>query len=246
MPEPPAGPPQARVPEPEPAYSMTERLLRRRRNRQFLLAATVSAAVVLGGVALSAGIDDAGQDPGFDDAGAYAYPPAADPATGWDTPVTSGPAPDGGLPGAGLAPSGTAFPDSTAPLDSTSADAGTQLRELADADMPVLLSGVEGQWVAQLSSKRLGMVVDGVRYDDDAILDDHMALRASYSDVRLLWSGDWATFSSTDFWVTIVAVPYATPEAANAWCDGQGLSADACYAKRVGMSGGGDGNTLPR
>jgi hypothetical protein len=227
------------------AYSVAERLRRRRGQRQLLLAATISAAVVLGGVALSAGIDDAGQDPGFD-AGAYAYPPAAGPATGWDAPPISTSEQDTGVPGTGPIPSGTAFPGSTAPLDSTSADAGTQLRELADADLPVLRSSVEGLWVAQLSSKKPGMVVDGVQYDDAAVLDDHMALRNSYSDVRLLWSGDWATFSSADFWVTVVAVPYTTPEAANAWCDGQGLSPDACYAKRVSTSGGGDGNTVPR
>jgi hypothetical protein len=216
---------------------MTERLRRRRGNRLVLFATAVGASVVLAGVALAAAVDNAGQaaasDASDDDSG-YVYPQAVPPTvppTDWGTTTTYAPT-----------------PTTYAPVPSTDVamDAGSQLQQLAAADLPVLRSSVEGMWVAQLSSKRLHMEVDGVYYDDEAILADHMALRSAYQDVRLAWSGDWVTFSAPDFWVTFVAVPYSTPEAANAWCDAQGLPSDACYAKRVSVDGGGDGNTVPR
>jgi hypothetical protein len=42
------------------------------------------------------------------------------------------------------------------------------------------------------------------------ILNDHQQLPQSYSGVRFLWSGNWSTFSGSDFWVTIVGTGFGT------------------------------------
>lgn len=64
--------------------------------------------------------------------------------------------------------------------------------------------------------------------------------------MRLLWSGDYATYTYTDFWVTIVAIPFATADEALAWCDANGLPSDDCYAKLVSRAHGPDGSTRHR
>ena len=128
----------------------------------------------------------------------------------------------------------------------TTGDPATDLRMLAYGDLTFLSGSFDGVWLPQLSSKRVGMMVDGWYYDDAAILADHLALRSSYGNVRLVWSGDWVTFSAPDFWVTLVAEPFASPEGANAWCDSHGIGREDCYAKRLSTTGSGDGNTRPR
>jgi serine/threonine kinase PknH len=44
--------------------------------------------------------------------------------------------------------------------------------------------------VPQLSSKRPGVVDNGVVWDDAMTLQEYLQLRQRYLDVRLLWSGD--------------------------------------------------------
>lgn len=143
----------------------------------------------------------------------------------------------------------TELPTSTTSAVSTpdtTGDPGTDLRMLAYADLSILSASFDGVWLPQLSSKRVGMEVDGWYFDNAAILADHLALRSSYANVRLVWSGDWVTFSAQDFWVTLVAEPFTSPEGANTWCDNHGIGRDDCYAKRLSTTGPGDGNTKPR
>ena len=120
-----------------------------------------------------------------------------------------------------------------------------QLQTLADSDSATVESFV-GSWVPQLSSKRPGLVADGQTWDDAAILTDQRSLRTMHPDARLLWTGDFANYRGRNFWATVIGEPAPTAAAANAWCDGQGLDADHCYAVRLTHTGGPDGNAAMR
>ena len=99
-------------------------------------------------------------------------------------------------------------------------------------------------WLPQVSSKRPGLVAEGITWTNADILRDHLALRQRFPQARLVWSGDWTTFSSSNWWVTIVALPMTTPQQANGWCDAQGLDADHCFAKMISSVLGPDGTTV--
>jgi hypothetical protein len=88
-------------------------------------------------------------------------------------------------------------------------------------------------WVPQISSKRVGLVAQGIVWDNEQILDEHLRLRAMYPDVRLLWSGDWSTYDGSNFWVTVVGLHADNPDDVLAWCTRQGFSRDNCAAKVV-------------
>ena len=64
-------------------------------------------------------------------------------------------------------------------------------------------------------------------------LQEHLQLRQRYPGVRLLWSGDWSTFSAPDFWVTVAGITYADSAGALAWCRYQGFDRDHCAAKFI-------------
>ncbi|MFG1646518.1 zinc ribbon domain-containing protein [Amycolatopsis sp. NPDC049252] len=103
-----------------------------------------------------------------------------------------------------------------------------------------------GQWVPQLSSKNLGLVVGGVTYDYPAILADFRALHDRFPDAVMVNSSDYSNFSRKDFWVTLEASVFSSADAANAWCDEQGFAAQDCHASRLTHSGGPAGNSKPR
>ncbi|WP_433783317.1 hypothetical protein ACQPX6_25105 [Actinomycetospora sp. CA-101289] len=124
----------------------------------------------------------------------------------------------------------------TSPSRTLPAEPSAALQTQRGSDAGVAESMV-GSWAPQLSAKKEGLVVDGQTYDAAAILADHLRLRGEYPDAVLVWSGDYTSFRSTDFWITIVNRPFATPEAANAWCDSAGIGPDDCYAKRLSHSG---------
>jgi hypothetical protein len=90
--------------------------------------------------------------------------------------------------------------------------------------------------VPQLSSKRPGLVADGITWNNAETLREHLQLRLAYPEVRLLWSGDWSTFSGPDFWVTIAGVTFPDADGALGWCRGHNLDRDHCYAKLVSTS----------
>lgn len=107
------------------------------------------------------------------------------------------------------------------------------LRTIADADRPFVQRELADRWVPQLSSKRPGLVAEGITWDNAATLREHLQLRLHYPEVRLLWTGDWSTFSATDFWVTIAGVVFEGADGALAWCRDNHLDRDHCYAKLV-------------
>ncbi|CAM2845836.1 PQQ-binding-like beta-propeller repeat protein [Prescottella defluvii] len=149
-------------------------------------------------------------------------------------------------------PSGTSSPpafDSKASAvsrvdtESASRDA---LREQADADAPFVRSDLADRWVPLLSSKQPGLVADGITWNNAEILREHLDLRLRFPEVRLMWSGDWSTFTERDWWVTAAGVTFPTPEGANGWCDSKGFDADHCFAKLISTTHSVDGSTLYR
>lgn len=108
-----------------------------------------------------------------------------------------------------------------------------QLQQLANSDRPFVKSHLVDWWVPQLSSKRPGVRDEGVVWDNVRTLQERLQLRQRYPGVRLLWSGDWSTFSARDFWVTIAGVTFPESSGALAWCRGQALDSDHCAAKIV-------------
>lgn len=136
----------------------------------------------------------------------------------------------------GSAPTALPMPTAavTVPVPANSEAASlAQLRAFANADRSVVTSQLADRWVPQLSSKRVGLVAEGTTWNNSAILREHLQLRQQYPGARLLWSGDWSTFSAEDFWVTVAGVTFPDSSQALAWCRNEGFDRDHCYAKLV-------------
>jgi hypothetical protein len=101
-------------------------------------------------------------------------------------------------------------------------------------------------WVPQLSSKRPGLVANGITYDYQAIWSDFVNLRQRYPGALLLWSGDYSSFRYQDFWVVIASASFPSGESANGWCDSAGIGKDDCFAKRISHTGSYADSTLHR
>jgi len=117
------------------------------------------------------------------------------------------------------------------------------VRAIANADRPFVIGRLTDTWVPQLSSKRPGLVADGITWNNAEILREHLELRLKYPEVRLLWSGDWSTFSAPDYWITIAGVTFPDSGGALAWCRARGFDRDHCYAKLVSTTHPIDGST---
>ena len=131
------------------------------------------------------------------------------------------------------------------PAPSSAADPEDELRRRLDGDAATVESLV-GKWIPQLSSKREGDVVDGTRYDAAAVLADFNGWKERVPSSVLTRSERFTSFRGQDYWVTVAAEPFATAEAANAWCDTEGLAPGDCFAKRLSHTEGPGGNTRPR
>ena len=116
----------------------------------------------------------------------------------------------------------------------TAASACQQLRNQANTDYSVTAEQATGLWVPQLSSKRPGLVADGITWDCDTIWAEHVRLRATYS-AELLWSGDWPhTYGHDDYWVTVAGYTYDTAEGARQWCQDHGRDVpEHCYPTQI-------------
>lgn len=125
----------------------------------------------------------------------------------------------------------------------TEASAENQLRSIVANDRPFVAEVLTDQWVPQISSKRPGLVAEGQTWNNALTLGEHQRLRNVDSRVRLIWSGDWSTFSAPNFWVTILGIGYPTPEGALAWCRSAELDRDHCIAKLISTSHGVEGST---
>ena len=120
-----------------------------------------------------------------------------------------------------------------------------QLQQIANSDRPFVTANLTNWWVPQLSSKRPGVHDDGVDWDNARTLQEHRQLRQKYpgDEVRLLWSGDWSTFSAPDFWVTVAGVTFPESSGALAWCRSHDLDSHHCAAKIVSTTHPIDGST---
>jgi len=118
-------------------------------------------------------------------------------------------------------------------------DSLQQLQQLASSDRPFVQANLADSWIPQLSSKSSTQPWtvdpdDGVTYDPVRILREHQQLRQKYPGIiRLLWAGDWSTFSAPNFWVTVVASTFPESAGALAWCRSQGLDQDHCTATHL-------------
>jgi hypothetical protein len=101
------------------------------------------------------------------------------------------------------------------------------LNALADSDYPTVDSKLRDKWVPLLSARKSG---DQPAQD---ILKEHLKLRLSHPDVRLLRSSDWTTLSPPpDVWVTVLGTPFNDGNAANAGgCAAGKFAANDCFAK---------------
>lgn len=124
--------------------------------------------------------------------------------------------------------------------------AGAALTELAASDYPAVRANLANRWIPQISSKKLGLVTDGITYANPDILRDHLSLRQRYDGVRLVWSGNWTTFNGSNWWVTVVGAPYGDAAAANGWCDANNIDAWNCLAKYLSDTAGPGGTTITR
>ncbi|MGA9492884.1 MAG: serine/threonine-protein kinase [Mycobacterium sp.] len=164
----------------------------------------------------------------------HAVPPAT--ATGYPSPT---PAPEST---SEEAPSASTSTETTAP-ENSEAGSAQRLQELAASDRPYVGEVLADRWVPQLSSKRPGVFDEGHTWDNTETLQEHLRLRGRYPGVRLLWSGDWSTFSDSNFWVTIVGITFPDSSGALAWCKDRGFDADHCAAKVVSTSMPVEGST---
>ena len=120
------------------------------------------------------------------------------------------------------------------PAPPQSVSACLQLRNQANADYSPTATQAVGHWVPQLSSKRPGLVADGITWDCNSILAEHLRLRGLYG-AKLLWSGDWPhTFGHDDYWVTVAGYTYDTAEGARQWCQDHGRDVpEHCYPNQI-------------
>lgn len=133
------------------------------------------------------------------------------------------------------------YPQSTA--TTAALDPEQRLHQIAADDRPFVSTQLADRWVPQLSSKRPGVVDGGVVWNNAMTLQEHLNLRQRYPNARLLWSGDWSTFSASNFWVTVVGMTFAESAGPLAWCRSQGFDRDHCIAKIVSTTHPVEGST---
>lgn len=130
------------------------------------------------------------------------------------------------------------MPAPTPPVDA----ALQQLRQIAAGDRYVVKSEAEDYWVPQLSSKRPGVVDEGLVWNNALTLQEHLRLREQYG-AKLLWSGDWSVFNESNWWVTIAPITFPSSDGALEWCRSHGFDRDHCIAKLVSTTHGVSGST---
>ena len=148
--------------------------------------------------------------------------------------------------GSASASSVTAFDVGTPENGSLDAAAYSALIDIVAADRPYIDANLLEVWQPQLSSKRPGLYYDGITWQANDIVREHMQLRQRYPDAKMVWSGDWPVYSITDWWITVSGIPFGSGEAANDWCASQGYDADHCFAKMLSHRLGESGTTLNR
>ncbi|WP_181275132.1 protein kinase [Brevibacterium oceani] len=96
---------------------------------------------------------------------------------------------------------------------------------------------LEGEWVTQVSAKKVGLKADGKTWTAADILNEYEANKVKYPGSILIHSGDWASYKDGSYWVTVVDTGYSEPEAALDQCRSWGLDRNHCLAKRLVKDG---------
>ncbi len=135
----------------------------------------------------------------------------------------------------------TTEPTTTTSAPATAADLAQEV-----ATDHATAESLVGQWVPQISSKKLGLVVSGVTFGYPEIMADFQTLKDRFPQAVMVNSNDYANFSGKDFWVTVDATSFGTADEANQWCDQQGFAEQDCYASRLMHTGGPAGNSKTR
>ena len=101
------------------------------------------------------------------------------------------------------------------------------------------------------------------RSSADSILDNWIPQMGSYTDSPsamhrfddlqqagyspfMIWSGDYSSFASSNYFVIMLPRPFASAAAVNAWLDGQGIEANLGFAKFLSHTHGSSGSTVER
>lgn len=143
-------------------------------------------------------------------------------------------------------PAPTPPPATIPPVEPANSSATTaDLAALAAKDFPTVLETLNNRWVAQLSSKRVGLVAEGRTWDPAAILGEHQRLMQEYGPALFLDSSQWG-FQKGGYWVTVTAMTFPDGEAANRWCDRNMIPVDNCFGKRIHQGAWVRGDTKSR
>lgn len=126
------------------------------------------------------------------------------------------------------------------------AAAHSALVDLAASDRNGIDANLLDRWQPQLSSKRPGLVADGITWTMPDIIRENLEFRQMYPDAKLLWSGEWPVFGDPSWWVSMAGIPFKRGEQANAWCMSQGFDKDHCFAKLISHTRGPSGTTALR
>lgn len=103
---------------------------------------------------------------------------------------------------------------------------------------------IADKWVIQLSSMKPGMEVKGKTLTDEDILDQYEEIKAEHGDAILLWSGDWTSYATDDYWPVVLAEPYDNADEAVQYCESSDYGRDDCFAKRVSANDGPAGTEI--
>lgn len=126
----------------------------------------------------------------------------------------------------------TTTPVTTVVIDPVQA-ASDQLQLLITQDRPTVDTLV-GNWVVQLSAKRVDLKADGIEYGPVEILGDHTTLRDNYGAI-LVDAGAFQFQSDGSpmigWFLSIVSQIFPAKVDAAQWCSDNGLAANRCLAR---------------
>jgi len=125
----------------------------------------------------------------------------------------------------------------TSSTPSTDAAALAALQRQAGHDRDAV-GALGGAWTVQLSSKTDGTVDgNGRTWHWLDIWRLHEQLADRYPGALLVDTTRWRSYQLPDYFATVTGTTYADKAAALAWCREQGLTRDACSAKRIRADG---------
>lgn len=136
--------------------------------------------------------------------------------------------------------------ESSGGADEEEAAAEVALGRLAD-DTARHAQYAEGHWYAQLSSKKVGLQVEGRTWDNRTILQQYFDYTTNYGSIILTRAHDWSVFDADGDWYVLLADVGATSDTdANAWCDSRSIGKDDCFAKMLSTTRSAEGTTTYR